>query len=106
MIDSVAEPLFIRSRASVWAHVRCHPPRGKLWSPTHGFTGEVPFIRDSLPAMPGVRRGRRAPQPVLQMLSIFKDAKYGAACPGLSGESRFQKAHSSPGKSGVFWAPG
>jgi hypothetical protein len=35
--------------------------------------------------MPGVMRGRRAPQPVLQMLSIFKDAKYGAACPGLSG---------------------
>jgi hypothetical protein len=36
------------------------------WSPTHGFTGVVPFIRDSLPAMPGVRRGRRASQPVLE----------------------------------------
>jgi hypothetical protein len=36
------------------------------WSPTHGFTGVAPFIRDSLPAMPGVRRGRRAPQPVLK----------------------------------------
>jgi hypothetical protein len=35
----------------------------------------------------------------------LQDAKYGAACPGLSGESRYQKAHSSPGKPGVLWAP-
>jgi hypothetical protein len=74
--------------------------------PTHGLTGVVSFIQDSLPAMHGGRRGRRAPQPVLQMPSIFKDAKYGAACSGLSGESRYQKAHSSQGKPGVFRAPG
>jgi hypothetical protein len=36
----------------------------------------------------------------------LQDAKYGAACPGLSGESRYQKARLSPGKPGVFWAPG
>jgi hypothetical protein len=51
------------------------------WSPPHGFTGVVPFIRDFLPAMPGVRRGRRAPQPVLQMLSIFRMRSMGQLVP-------------------------
>jgi hypothetical protein len=36
----------------------------------------------------------------------LQDAKYGAACPGLSGESRYQKAHLSPEKPGLFRAPG
>jgi hypothetical protein len=48
---------------------------------THGFTGVTPFIRDSLPAMSGVRRGRRAPQPVLQMLSTFRMRSMGQLVP-------------------------
>jgi hypothetical protein len=74
-----------------------------LWSPTHGFTGVVPFIRDSLPAMPGVRRGRRAPQPVLQMLRTFRMRSMGQLVPACRENPDTRKPihpRASPGSSG------